>query len=110
MRISNRLAVDFFYGGRDSYLVRRAECEFGVQRCRIGSQQANRTIVLQYVVLCITLLVLYIYSRNTAVVLYNSSYYTLARVLLWIICILCILRVVLEYESVILLRARMREY
>ena len=44
------VAVDFFYGGRDSYLVRRAECEFGVQRCRIGSQQANRTIVLQYVV------------------------------------------------------------
>ena len=53
MRISNRLAVDFFYGGRDSYLVRRAECEFRVQRCRIGSQQANRTIVLQYVVIWI---------------------------------------------------------
>ena len=72
--------------------------------------QYSSSTRLVSILLCITLLVLYIYSRNTAVVLYNSSYYTLARVLLWIICILCILRVVLEYESVILLRARMREY
>ena len=50
MRIQIDVAVDFFYGGRDSYLVRRAECEFRVQRCRISSQQTNRTIVLQYVV------------------------------------------------------------
>ena len=50
MRIQIDVAVDFFYGGRDSYLVRRAECEFRVQRCRISSQQTNRTIVVQYVV------------------------------------------------------------
>ena len=34
MRIQIDVAVDFFYGGRDSYLVRRAECEFRVQRCQ----------------------------------------------------------------------------
>jgi hypothetical protein len=40
-----------FYGGRASDLVRRAECEFRVQRCRIGSQRPKRTIVAQFEVL-----------------------------------------------------------
>ena len=31
--------------------MRRAESEFRVQQCRISSQQTNRTIVLQYVVI-----------------------------------------------------------
>ena len=72
MRIQINVAVDFFYGGRDSYLVRRAECEFRVQRCRISSQQTNRTIVVQYVVILILLATYEQYYHQNIIILEST--------------------------------------